>query len=370
MTLLRALRSILFGETWTLPLGVGAILLLGWVVRALDAALWRDAGGALLVVGVLLTLAAAAPRTAGRGPGRGVLLVAVVVATVAVFAWSRYGPRTAPPASPVANLAFTSAADPEAPARLWAAGDGAIDTTAARAVARRIAADRPNRVLYLGDVYERGTAADFQTNFDPVYGRLADITAPTPGNHDWPTHREGYERFWQQHTGRRTPPWYALRIGGWRVISLNSAAGHGPGSVQLRWLRRELGRDDGTCTLAFWHRPRTSAGRHGDQDDVAPLWYALRGHASLVLSGHDHDLQRFAPVAGLTQLVVGAGGKSHYRLDDDPRLAFGDDRADGALRVALRPGAAELAFVSSKGRTLDASKVGCRTGTVTGRAAR
>lgn len=370
MTLLRSLRSLLFGETWTVPLGVGAILLLGFVVRALDAELWRDAGGVLLVVGVLLTLAAAAPRTAGSGPARGFLLAAVVVAIVAVFAWSRYGPRSAAPASPVANLAFTSAADPKAPARLWAVGDGAIDTTPARAVARRIAADHPSRVLYLGDVYERGTPADFQMNFGAVYGGLTGITAPTPGNHDWPAHREGYDPFWQRRTGERTPPWYALRIGGWRVISLNSEAGHGPGSVQLRWLRRELGRDDGTCTLAFWHRPRTSAGRHGDQDDVAPLWDALRGHASLVLSGHDHDLQRFAPVAGLTQLVVGAGGKSHYRLDDDPRLAFGDDRADGALRLALRPGAAELAFVSSEGRTLDASKVACRTGSASGRAAR
>jgi len=362
MTLLRNLRSVVLGETWTIPLGVGAMLVAGLVTRALDAALWRNAGGALLVVGVLVTLAAAAPR-AGRDRGVRLALVAVAIVLLtvaAVSAWARYGPRTAPPASLVANLAFGSAARPQAPARVWAVGDGAIDTAAARAVARRIAADRPSRMLYLGDVYERGTAADFRRNFRAVYGRLADITAPTPGNHDWPAHRDGYDPFWQAQTGQATPPWYAFRIGGWRLISLNSQVDHAPGSPQLRWLRREVAKENGTCTIAFWHRPRTSAGRHGDQPDVAPLWDALRGHATLVLSGHDHDLQRFAPVSGLTQLVVGAGGKSHYGLGDDPRLAFGDARADGALRLSLRPGSAKLDFISSAGRTLDDALRTCR----------
>jgi len=366
MTLLRSLRSIVLGETWTLPVGVGVILLAGFLLRGVDEALWRDLGGAVLLAGVLAVLAIAAPRPSGHGHVRVVVLV-VVLATVvaAIFAWSRYGPRTAPPASPVANQAFPSAADPQAPARVWAVGDGAVDTAAARDVARGIAADRPDRVLYLGDVYERGTAADFEANFDAAYGRLADITLPTPGNHDWPAHRDGYDPFWQRSTGERTPPWYTLRIGGWRIISLNSETDHGADSVQLRRLRGQLDRDDGTCTLAFWHRPRTSAGRHGDQADVAPLWDALRGHASLVLSGHDHDLQRFAPAAGLTQLVVGAGGRSHYGLADDPRLVFGDDQTNGALRLLLRPGSARLTFVSAAGTVLDDSTVSCRPGVVT-----
>lgn len=363
MTLLRALRSILFGETWTLPLGVGAIILLGWVVRTLDAALWRDAGGALLVVGVLLTLAAAAPRTARRGPGRGILLVAVVfgVATVAVFAWSRYGPRTAPPASPVANLAFTSAADPEAPAHLWAVGDGAIDTTTARVVARRIAADGPSRVLYLGDVYERGTADDFRKNYAPSFGRLAGITAPTPGNHDWPRHRDGYDAYWRRALKRpETAAWYRFQAGGWTIISIASETQREAGSDQLAWLQHEL-RAPGTCRLAFWHRPRFSAAtRHGDEDKMAPAWDALRGRATIVVAGHDHTMQRLRPIDGITSFVSGSGGRSRYAVRADPRLAFADARHEGALRLRLRRGSASYAFVTSGGRVLDRGTVRCR----------
>jgi calcineurin-like phosphoesterase family protein len=111
--------------------------------------------------------------------------------------------------------------------------------------------------------------------------------APTPGNHDWPDHESGYDSYWQRVTGAPTPPWYAFRAGGWHVLVLNSEAPHGPGSAQLRWLRAQL-RGRTSCRLANWHRPRFSAGRHGDQPDMSPMWDALRGHAALVLSGHDH----------------------------------------------------------------------------------
>lgn len=290
---------------------------------------------------------------------RTALLAAALLTVVAALALARYGPRTAPPATPVANRAFRSPAAPNAPATVWAIGDGAKDNDAARALARMVTSRRPDRLLYLGDVYELGSAADFRTNFTGVYGSLTPITAPTPGNHDWPEHRTGYDPFWRGITGAPTPPWYALRIGGWNLLSLNSEAAHGPGSAQLRWLVDRLRTTAGTCTLAFWHRPRFSAGRHGDQPDMAPVWNALRGHATLVLSGHDHDLQRFAPSGGLTQYVIGAGGKSHYGLAGDPRLRFGDARADGALRLHLRPGSARLDVVATGGRILDRSAARC-----------
>ena len=243
---------------------------------------------------------------------------------------------------------------------VWAVGDS-DGSDSSRAVARRIAADRPTRLLYLGDVYDSGSIEDFRDNYDPVYGGLGRITAPTPGNHDWPAHSEGYDRYWRARTGAPSPPWYALRVGGWRIISLNSEAPHGHGSAQLRWLESKLRRSRGTCTLAFWHRPLESAGQHGDQPDVAPFWNALRGRATLVVNGHDHDLQRLRPRHGITQLVAGAGGKSHYRLGQDERVVFGDDRRDGALRMALRPGRAELAFVAADGAVLDRSKAKCST---------
>jgi hypothetical protein len=286
--------------------------------------------------------------------------LAAVLVVAGLLAFARYGPRSAPPPTPVVNSAFTSPPKPGDPAVIWAVGDGADGSTAARRLAERISADRPDRLLYLGDVYERGSADDFRAGYATVYGSLAAITAPTPGNHDWPAHPDGYDRYWRAQTGAATPPWYAFRAGGWRVISLNSEAPHDAGSAQLRWLRAELRRSTGTCTVAFWHRPLQSAGRHGDQADVAPLWDALRGRASLVLNGHDHDSQRMRPRDGITQIVAGAGGKSRYGLGDDPRLAFGDDRRDAALRMELRRGSATLTFVSARGDTLDRSRVGCR----------
>jgi len=289
-----------------------------------------------------------------------VLLAVAVGALAAGIAVGRDGPRPAPPPQPVANRAFPSARVPEQPAVVWAVGDGADASRRARALARRIAADRPDRLLYLGDVYPRGSAEDFRRGFAGVYGSLAQITAPTPGNHEWPSHPEGYDRFWRARTRAPTPPWYALRVGGWRLISLNSEAPHGADSAQGRWVRAELRREPGTCTLAFWHRPLQSAGRHGDQDDVAPLWAALRGRASLVLNGHDHASQRFRPRDGITQVVAGAGGTDLHDLDPDGRLAFADDERDAALRLELRPGSAALSFVSTRGQTLDRARVTCR----------
>jgi hypothetical protein len=255
-----------------------------------------------------------------------------------------------------AAAAFPSAPDAR-PATLWAVGDGAADGDGPAGVAARLRARPVDRLLYLGDVYDSGTAEEFARHYAPTYGRLARITAPTPGNHDWPNHRTGYDRYWRRITGVCPPPWYAFSLGGWRLIALNSEAPHHAGSPQLRWLAREL-RGRATCRLAFWHRPRYSAGEHGDQDDLAPLWDAIRGRVALVLNGHEHQMQRMHPRDGIVAVVSGAGGRGHYAVDRaDPRLAFADDTADGALHVRLSPGRARLEFVSADGRVLDTSRV-------------
>jgi hypothetical protein len=260
------------------------------------------------------------------------------------------------------------ASGPHARATVWAVGDGADGGRHGRAVAARIPAARPDRFLYLGDVYGPtvrsivrgdGTAADYDHRYAPLYGSLARRTAPTPGNHEWPQRGEGYEPYWRAVTGRTPPAWYGLRVAGWTLLSLNSEAPHGRGSPQLRWLAHRVARPD-TCRLAFWHRPRFSAGRHRDGTDLAPLFDALRGHAALVVNGHDHNMQRYRPIGGITEVVSGAGGHSRYRLHADPRLAFADDRDDGALRIDLRPGRARLRFVSADGEVLDDSVVRCR----------
>jgi hypothetical protein len=283
--------------------------------------------------------------------GRAAATVAVVVAVAAcgaAVAPSRWSPgasgRQAAPATAV----------------VWAVGD-ADAGAAGRAVVQRIAAGRPDRVLYLGDVYEHGTSADYRNNFAPAYRPLARRIDPTPGNHDWPGRRGGYEPFWRGVYGRPMPAYYTLAAGGWQLLSLNSEAPHGAGSAQLRWLRGQLAAGAGTCRLAFWHRPRWSASsHHGDQRDVQPLWSTLRGRATIVLGGHDHDMQRFRPRDGITEFVSGAGGHDRYPVRRRADLAFGDGRTYGALRLVLTPGLARYAFIAASGATLDSGAVRCR----------
>lgn len=291
------------------------------------------------------------------------MLVVLCGLVVAVLLWA---PLRSDPASKTTDRGFT-APGPAGRAVLWAVGDGADGSVAAKAVAARIRSEHVDRFLYLGDVYgpesngaPDDSADDFRRRYSTVYGGLTDRTAPTPGNHEWPRHAIGYDPYWKRVTGRDMPAYYSFRAGGWKIISLNSEARHDSGSPQVRWLRARL-RGPGTCRLAFWHRPRFSAGTvHGDADDLAPFWNALAGHAALVVAGHEHDMQRFRPIRGITQYVSGAGGHGLYPLERDERLAFGDDEETGALRIELRRGRSDLAFVAADGRVLDSSTVRCQ----------
>jgi hypothetical protein len=257
-------------------------------------------------------------------------------------------------------LALAAAGQPGSAERavVWAVGDGADDSAVARRLARRIERDRPDALLYLGDVYPSGSARDYARNYEPVYGRLAPITWPTMGNHEWANRRTGYIPYWRRYGRARR--WYRLALGGWELIGLNSQEPHEAGSRQLRWLGRVLARADTTCRLAFWHVPRFSAGAvHGDAPGIAPFWQALSGRARLVLNGHEHALMRHRRRAGLTQYVSGAGGSVRYPLRPDRRLAFGRSDRTGALRLVLTPGAARLEFRDVDGAVLDRSRARC-----------
>lgn len=284
-------------------------------------------------------------------------LVAILSALLLAGCADRPGGASPPPLSdPFA------AAPEESGAVVWAVGDGAADTREAKALSGRIAASRPDRLLYLGDVYEEGTARDFRERYASTYGSLAQRTAPTPGNHDWPNHVAGYDAYWAGVQGRPMPPYYSFREAGWQILSLNSELPQGSGSTQRAWLDEAL-RGGGNCRIALAHRPRFSAGeKHGDQEDMQALWELLPGRAAISLAGHEHNMQRMLPVDGVTALISGAGGSE--RIDDvmgtDDRLAFADDDRYGALRLVLRPGIAYFAFVTLDGEVLDRGSIPCR----------
>src|SRR4051794_33843498 len=228
----------------------------------------------------------------------------------------------------------------KSPATIWAVGDSAGGSNAS-SVARLVKNGKPDEVLYLGDIYEgdRGFSA-----YKRLYGSLP--VARTPGNHDFPQYWSGRE-------------WYSFTAAGWRLIELNSETRQDPG--QLSWLKSQL-HARGTCRIAFWHRPRYTGGPHGDAFDMDQYWRALQRHATLVISGHDHDMQRFRPRGGLVQLVQGAGGEAHYPVNrDHTGLVWSDDTHWGATRITLTRGHARVAFVATSGQTLDSQTFTCHT---------
>ncbi len=330
-------------------------------------------------------------RPPGARPSRGLIIAgalaaAVVAVAVVLTVWDSSdgssvvhvgGAASAEQEGGAAARGSGSAAAPAAPGPLppssrtaqssravvWAVGDGADGKEPARRLARLIVRRSPDRFLYLGDVYERGTFREFREHYQTVYGRLVKRTAPTPGNHDWPNHATGYDRYWRRALGRRLPDHYSFRLAGWQIISLNSQAGFRPGSAQLRWLQGQL-TGEGTCRLAFWHSPRYSPGTsHGDRRDLAPLWDPLVGKAVLVVNGHSHNSMQLKPIDGITTLIAGSGGHRpiHGINRNDARLAWGDRRYVAGLRLVLRRGRASFAFITSSGRTLRRGSVSCRT---------
>ena len=295
---------------------------------------------------------------------RGLLLVLVVAAAVgfAVAAAARWAGDNdgSNPAS--RESADSPVSDSRRAARVWAVGDGADGGSASMQVAGLIEKGRPDRVLYLGDVYEEGSADEFERNYRPAYSRFNKITFPTPGNHDWPNHDAGYDPYWE--TANPEVPtnrhYYRFKAGGWEFISLNSESGVEARSPQMKWLKAQLRGKRGNCRIAFWHRPFLNAGKHGDQRDTGVLWRAVKGRAAIVLNGHDHNFQHFKPRDGIVELISGAGGHQHYSSDQhDPRLVWDEDDQFGALRLDLRPGLARFRFVSTDHGTIHKGRVLC-----------
>jgi hypothetical protein len=176
----------------------------------------------------------------------------------------------------------------------------------------------PDVVLPLGDLqYERGEAANFAASYDATWGRLKEKTRPVVGNHEYAGGRaHGYYSYFGEAAH---PPdgWYSFDLGPWHVVVLNSVCaavgGCGPGSRQHEWLRADLEATTSSCILAAWHHPRWSSGLHHSEDDYEPFWQLLAARgADLVLSGHDHHYERFAPDDGIVQVIVGTGGRSLY----------------------------------------------------------
>ena len=125
--------------------------------------------------------------------------------------------------------------------------------------------------------------------------------------------------------------------------------------------------------LAFWHVPRFSSGSHGSNTRMSPFWTALSEYgADIVLVGHDHNYQRFAPqtasgtrddASGLRQFVVGTGGGGLYPFSTPiANTEAYNTSAYGVLKLTLHPTSYDFEFVPIIGETFSDSgtRVACR----------
>jgi 3',5'-cyclic AMP phosphodiesterase CpdA len=142
------------------------------------------------------------------------------------------------------------------------------------------------------------------------------------------------------------------------VISLDSDLAPDAHREQMAWLRADLASHPARCTLAFWHHPLYSSGAHGSVPKMHEAWrLLLDAGAELVLSGHDHDYERFAPqdadghldrVRGMRQFVVGTGGAYPTPfLLTAPNSEMRDSGRTGVLRLRLLDGRYEWEFLES-----------------------
>ena len=227
----------------------------------------------------------------------------------------------------------------------------------------------PGTVFTLGDnAYESGTATEFANCYDPSWGRHKARTFPAPGNHDYFTlNASGYFSYFGAAAGDPTKGYYSYDLGTWRIIVINSncavVEGCYVGSPQEQWLRADLAAHPTACTLAYWHHPRFSSGStHGSSTEMQPIWQALyEAGADVVLSGHEHNYERFAPqdpngnldtVHGIREFVVGTGGASHYAFGTMlPNTEVRNSDTYGVLKLTLHPGSYDWQFVPEAGKT-------------------
>jgi len=267
------------------------------------------------------------------------------IATLVGLVWLSQGPANLPAESEVA----LAASDPV----IAAAGDIACDPAhtnfnggngSSNSCRQKYTSDllvnaNLAAVLLLGDnQYYCGGYQAWLQSYNLSWGRVKSITRPSVGNHEYLTSggtdctsanaaADGYFRYFGSAAGNKGQGYYSFNIGTWHLIALNSncgdAGGCGSSSPQGRWLQQDLAAHSNYCTLAYWHIPLFSSGGRA-ASNTQSMWQTLyNNNVDVVLNGHDHIYERFAPQApngtpdnarGIRQFTVGTGGANHTSL--------------------------------------------------------
>jgi hypothetical protein len=277
--------------------------------------------------------------------------------------------------SPEAALAQT--ADPV----FVGAGDISNCSGSSEEATAKLLDNIPGTVFTLGDnAYPDGTTTQYKDCYDPTWGRHKNRTKPIAGNHDYQTAgAAGYFTYFgaaasplEASCKSNCKGYYSYDLGSWHIIALNSEIDHAAGSPQEKWLRADLAGKQSICTLAYWHRPRFSSGAStGNDPSFDPFWQALYDYgADVVLNGHHHSYERFAPqnptaqadpARGIREFVVGTGGADLYSFSTiQPNSEVHNSNTWGVLKLTLHTTSYDWEFLPIAGQTFsDAGSGNC-----------
>lgn len=302
--------------------------------------------------------------------------ISLVAACGLAVATAGAAPARSATAAPVAAAL---AGDPT----LAAAGDIVGDCTGSSCGYRKTAAVitslNPTTVLALGDISNRsGAATDYTSRFNSSWGVFKPKIRPVPGNHDYLV--AGAANFFKYFGAAANPPhgYYSYNVGTWHIVAINSncskVGGCQAGSAQEKWLKNDLAQHPAACTLAFWHHPRYSSGTGGNNTSMKAIFQDLyNAGADVILSGHSHDYERFAPqnnasqrdnADGIRQFVVGTGGSFFTRFGTiKPNSLVRNNNTFGVLMMTLGVSSYSWKFVPVAGKTFtDRGSANCHHG--------
>lgn len=313
-----------------------------------------------------------------------VLAIAVVAIGAALAAYHYDRPKENSPRAmreghwprsmPAVAVSYPPAGDPV----LVGAGDIANCRNLAGAkTTAKLVEEIPGEVFTAGDdAVPSGSAEEFRDCYNPTWGHFKNRTRPAAGNHEF--HADGaspYFAYFGAAAGDPLSGYYSYDLGAWHIVVLNSecalVGGCGRGSTQERWLRQDLQSHPAACTLAYWHRPLFSSGSaHGNYPPVKPFWDDLySAKATIVINGHDHDYERFAPqdpdgnadpTHGIREFVVGTGGahQRSFASSFQPNSQLRVTRVFGVLKLTLHPRSYHWEFIPQPGKSFHDSGSG------------
>jgi hypothetical protein len=231
----------------------------------------------------------------------------------------------------------------------------------------------PGAVFTIGDnAYQNGTLAEYMNCYDPTWGRFKDRTYPAVGNHEYQTTgASGYYTYFGAAAGDPTKGYYSFDLGSWHIIVLNSqceeVGGCAATSPQGQWLQADLTAHPSLCTLAIFHHAVFSSNLTSSRGK--PFWDILyQAGAELILNGHAHNYERFAPqdpngvadpVHGIRELLVGSGGTGHANTyNGAANSEVFNSTTYGVMKLTLNPTSYNWEFVPVAGQTFTDSGSG------------